>query len=96
MLAPLIGSYSVGPSGDNYASIGAAIASAQTEGFGGAVTFELQSDYVGTVETYPLVFSSLGTTVVNTLTLRPAGDVVAPITLSSADTTAATVDLTGA
>jgi len=96
LLAPLIGTYSIGPSGDNYATIGAAIASAQTEGLGGAVTFELQSDYVGTVETYPLVFSSLGTTVVNTLTLRPASDVTSQISLSSADTTAATVDLNGA
>ena len=42
----------------------------QTEGLDGAAVLELQTSYVSSVETFPLTFSNLGTTSVNTLTLR--------------------------
>ncbi len=92
MLAPLVGSYSIGPSG-SYTTIGAAIASAQTEGFGGAVTFELQASYVSSVETFPLVFANLGTSSINTLTLRPESGAT---NLSITSGNATTLNLNGA
>jgi len=88
------GTYTIGPSDDNYTSIGAAIADLQSFGPAGPVTFELQSDYVGSVETSPLVFSNLGTSAVNTLTVRPASDVAAVILFTSAGNI--TLDLNGA
>ena len=92
--APLSGTKTVGPTGD-YASIGAAIVDIQAQTLGGALVLELQSAYLGSVETFPLVFASLGTTAANTVTLRPELGATG-LSLSSADTTAATVDLRGA
>jgi hypothetical protein len=86
LLAPLIGAYSIGPTGA-YASVGAAIASAQTEGFGGAVTFELESSYLSSVETFPLAFTNLGTSSINTLTLRPASGATNLLITSGSATT---------
>ena len=74
--APLSGTRSVGPTGD-YASITAAIADVQAQTLGGALVLELQPAYVSSVETFPIAFTNLTTTVANTLTLRPAAGAVA-------------------
>ena len=92
--APLSGTKSVGPTGD-YASLTAAIADIQAQTLGGPLVLELQSAYVSTVETFPLVFTNLTTTVTNTLTLRPQTGATG-LSLSSANTTRATLDLDGA
>lgn len=92
--APLSGTKTVGSGGD-YATVGGAISSIQAEGLSGPLVLELMSSYLGTTETYPLVFTNLGTSATNTVTLRPAADATA-LTLSSATTSAATVDLNGA
>ena len=95
--APLSGTKSVGPTGD-YLSITAAIADVQAvgNGLGGALVLELQGTYLGTVETFPLTIPALnGASAVNTLTIRPASGATA-LAISSADTTAATVELNGA
>lgn len=95
--APLSGTKSVGPTGD-YTSITAAIADVQAvgNGLGGALILELQATYVSTVETFPLTLPALnGSSVVNTLTIRPSSGAAA-LSITSANTTAATVDLNGA
>ena len=95
--APLSGTKSVGPTGD-YASLTAAIAdvNAVGNGLGGTLVLELQPTYVSTVETFPLTIPALtGSSAVNTLTIRPASGATG-LSISSADTTAATVDLNGA
>ena len=92
--APLSGTRSVGPTGD-YPSLTAAIANVQVggNGLGGALILELQSTYVSTVETFPLTIPVLnGASAVNTLTIRPASGATA-LAISSANTSAATVDL---
>jgi len=91
---PLSGTKSVGPTGD-YTSLGAAVADVHAQTLGGALVLELQAGYVSTVETFPLVFTNLGTTATNSLTVRPQLGATA-LAISSADTTAATVDLNGA
>ncbi len=91
---PLSGIRSIGPAGD-YLSIGAAVADVQAQTLGGALVLELQASYVSSVETFPLVFTNLGTSAINTVTLRPQTGATA-LSISSADTTAATVDLNGA
>ncbi len=95
--APLSGTKSVGPTG-NYASLTAAIANIQItgNGLGGALVLELLPTYVSTVETFPLSIPALnGASAANTLTIRPASGATG-LSISSADTTAATVDLNGA
>lgn len=95
--APLSGTKSVGPTGD-YTSITAAIADVQAvdNGLGGALILELQATYASTVETFPLTLPALnGASVVNTLTIRPASGATA-LSITSANTTAATMDLNGA
>ena len=93
--APLSGTKSVGPTG-NYASLTAAIADIQAQTVGGALILELQPAYVSTVETFPLTVPTLnGASAVKTVTIRPASGSVG-LSITSADTTAATVDLNGA
>jgi hypothetical protein len=94
---PLSGNRTIGPTG-NYASITAAIADVQAagNGLGGALVLELQAAYVSTVETFPLTIPALnGASAANTLTIRPASGATA-LSISSADITAATVNLNGA
>lgn len=94
--APLSGIKSVGPSAADYPSITAAIADIQTQSLGGPLVLELQAEYVGTAETFPLVVPSLiGASEANTLIIRPAAGAAA-LELSSANNTAATLDLNGA
>jgi hypothetical protein len=94
---PLSGTKSVGPTG-NYASLTAAIADVQAvgNGLGGALVLELQGTYVSTVEIFPLTIPALnGASATNTLTIRPGSGATA-LSISSSNTTAATVDLNGA
>jgi hypothetical protein len=50
----------------------------------GAVVLELQTDYVPTVETYPInIGNSLPTTLANNITIRPNSGVVVPIAFTS-------------
>ncbi len=92
---PLSGTKAIGPTGD-YASLTAAIADVQAQTLGGALMLELQPAYVSTVETFPLTIPSLnGASATNTLTIRPASGAT-NLLITSADTTAATVDLNGA
>ncbi|MFO1439996.1 MAG: right-handed parallel beta-helix repeat-containing protein [Verrucomicrobiaceae bacterium] len=94
MAAPLSGTKTIGATGD-YLTLAAAIADINAQTLGGALVLELQANY--TVETLPLVIPSLaGASAANTVTIRPASAVASPIVLTSADTTAATVDLNGA
>jgi hypothetical protein len=92
--APLSGTRSIGPTGD-YLSISNAIVDIQAQTLGGALVLELQTNYDSTVETFPLVFTNLNTTAVNTLTLRPQIGAT-NLLISSASTNAATIDLNGA
>ena len=93
--APLSGTKTVGPTG-GYASLTAAIADIQAQSLGGALVLELQSTYVSTVETFPLTVPALnGASAVKTVTIRPASG-AAGLSITSTDTTAATVDLNGA
>ncbi|MFO1485363.1 MAG: choice-of-anchor D domain-containing protein [Verrucomicrobiaceae bacterium] len=91
---PVSGTKSVGPTGD-YTSLANAIADIQGATLGGALMLELQPAYVSTVETFPLAFTNLGTTATNTLTIRPQTGAT-NLSITSADTTAATIDLNGA
>ena len=95
--APLSGTYSIGPTG-TYASLTAAIADVKLQGMNASVVLELQASYMSSVETFPLTVGGAGglpTTMVNTLTIRPASGATA-LSISSANTTAATLDLNGA
>ncbi len=92
--APLSGTKSIGPTGD-YASIAAAIAEVQTLTLSGPLVLELEPSYLSSVETFPLVFGNLSTTAISSLTLRPQSGAIG-LSISSNDTTAATVDLNGA
>ncbi len=92
---PLSGTMTIGPTGD-YASVTAAIADVQAQTLGGALVLELQAAYVSTVETFPLTIPALnGASATNTLTLRPQTGATG-LSISSSNTTAATVDLNGA
>jgi hypothetical protein len=92
--AALFGTKSIGPSG-NYTTIGSAISAIQANGLSGPLILELQPAYVSNVETFPLTFTNLGTTLTNTVTLRPQTG-ASGLVITSANTTTATVDLNGA
>ena len=93
--APLSGTKTVGSTG-GYASLTAVIADIQVQSLGGALVLELQPAYVSTVETFPLTVPALNdASAVNTVTIRPASG-AAGLSITSADTTAATVNLNGA
>ena len=87
------GTQKIGPTGD-YPSIGAALLDLQTSNYPGALVLELQAAYASGVETFPLNFSNLGTSALNTVTLRPETGAT-NLLITSADATA-TVDLNGA
>ena len=68
----------------------------QAQTLDGALVLELQPAYVSNVETFPLTIPSLnGASATDTLTIRPQAGATA-LSITSADTTAATVDLNGA
>ena len=92
----LAGTKTVCPSGCDYATLTAAIADIQAAGLSGALVLELGATYVSTSETFPLTVPALtGASAVNTLTIRPALGATG-LSISSADSSAATVDLNGA
>ncbi len=86
------GSYAVGPTGPysgyvaTYPSITSALAAmAENSALGAAVILELQTDYVSTVEAYPLnVTGVVPTTSVNTVTIRPVAAVSTVINFNPA------------
>ncbi|MBS0657621.1 MAG: choice-of-anchor D domain-containing protein [Verrucomicrobia bacterium] len=86
------GTLTIGPSGD-YASLTAFLARLAYCEMSGPIVLELQANYSSASETFPLVFSNLGTTSTNTLTIRPAADATG---LSIVGAAAVTVDLDGA
>ncbi|MGB3005575.1 MAG: hypothetical protein WBC06_03635, partial [Chitinophagaceae bacterium] len=67
----LSGTYTIGPSG-NFISITSAITALHTNGLANNVILELQNGYLGSVETYPIVFPSIPCQSIYSITLRPA------------------------
>ena len=88
----LSGTRTVGPSG-NYATLTAAIADVRAKTLGGPLVLELQATYSSAGETFPIAFSSLTATAVNTLTVRPESGAVNLVITSAA---AQTLDFDGA
>ncbi len=85
------GNYAIGPNAyggyvATYTSITNALAAmGENASLGGAVVFELQTDYLSTVEAYPIAFgSSVPTTGTNTVTIRPAAGVASAINFNPA------------
>ncbi|MDB5269533.1 MAG: hypothetical protein JWP58_2573 [Hymenobacter sp.] len=70
---PICGTKAVGPgAGADYATLTAAFSAIFNNGLCGPVVLELQSSYLSTAETFPLVYSYAGATATNTVTVRPA------------------------
>ena len=66
----------------------------KAQGLAGPAIIELQTDYVPTGETYPVVLDPvLCASATNTITIRPAAGVAAPIVLATAS--AQTIDING-
>ncbi|MFN7944976.1 MAG: immunoglobulin domain-containing protein [Blastocatellia bacterium] len=86
------GTKSVGPTGD-YASLTAAIADITASGLCGPVILELQSTYLSSVETFPLTIGAIGTSAVNTVTIRPQAGATG---LSIVSAASQTINLNGA
>jgi hypothetical protein len=81
------GTFSVGPTG-TYTSLTTAISS--INGAGGAdgpIILELQTTYLSTVETFPIVPAITGNSATNTITIRPVTGAT-NLSISSGDTTA--------
>ncbi|WP_210518218.1 T9SS type A sorting domain-containing protein [Hymenobacter terricola] len=69
---PFCGTKSVGPAaGADYPTLTAAFSALSINGVCGPLVLELQSAYVSTTETFPLVYNYAGTAT-NTVTVRPA------------------------
>jgi len=91
---PISGTRTVGPTGD-YATLTAAIADVTANGINGAMVLELQSTYVSTSETFPIVVGNItGNSGTNTITVRPQTGATA-LSISGSNTTAI-IDLNGA
>ncbi|MFD2719065.1 T9SS type A sorting domain-containing protein [Hymenobacter monticola] len=70
---PICGTKAVGPgAGADYATLTAAFSAIFNNGLCGPVVLELQSGYLSTAETFPLVYNYAGATATNTVTVRPA------------------------
>lgn len=65
------GNYSIGPTG-NFISISSAILALKTNGLANNVVLELQNGYVGSAETYPIVFPAIPCQNNFSIILRPA------------------------
>lgn len=77
-LATLAGTYTVG-SGGSYATLTAAVNDYNAKCVSGPIIFEL-TDATYNTETYPIkILSNVGASATNTLTIRPAASIVAPI-----------------
>ncbi len=82
----LSGTYTVGVSG-NFATLTAAVASANTNGLCGPTVFSLTDATYSGSETFPIAINQLvGSSSTNTLTIRPATGVTAAISGSNAAT----------
>lgn len=92
---PISGIKTIGPSGCDYTTIAAALADVQTNGLSGHTFLELDQAYTGAGESFPVVFTNLGTSAGNTLTLRPRSTVTSAISISGSSATAI-LDLNGA
>ena len=80
----LSGTYTVG-AGQDFATLTAAVASANTNGLCGATVFNLTDATYSSSETFPIVLNELaGSSSTNTLTIKPASGVSATITGSNA------------
>lgn len=80
----LSGTITVGPTG-TYTSLTAAIAALTAQGASASVIFELQSDYVSTGETFPIVLGNVPCmSPSNTVTIRPATGATVSVTGASA------------
>jgi hypothetical protein len=84
----LSGTIPIGPTAPaspaGFPSLTAAIAYITTNGLGAATILELQTDYVTSVETYPIVFPyNACVSVSRPLTIRPAAAVAAPFVFTS-------------
>ena len=90
---PFSGLRTVGTAG-NYASLGAAFADLVNNGVNGAVTLELQSTYLSSVESFPVTANAIpGSSNTNSITVRPASGATS-LSITSANTTA-TLSLSG-
>lgn len=88
------GGYTVGPSG-SYASITAAVTDIVSNSVTGPITLELLSNYVSTVETFPITIPKIpNVDATNTITLRPQTGAYG-LKITSANATA-TFDFNGA
>jgi hypothetical protein len=86
---PICGTKSVGPAaGADYATLTAAFSAIAINGVCGPLVLELQSAYVSTTETFPLVYpNAAGTSATNTVTIRPAAGATGLSISSAASTT---------
>ncbi|MCX6283193.1 MAG: hypothetical protein NTW31_03010, partial [Bacteroidetes bacterium] len=81
---PLCGTYTVGAAG-NYVNLTAVMAALGNATLCGPVTFLIRSDYTSAAETFPIVVPvTLGSSVTNTVTIKPNTGVTAAITGASA------------
>jgi hypothetical protein len=84
----LSGVKSVCPTGGDYTSLTTAIGYARTYGLDGPLTLELCASYTSDYETYPLMIREFpGSSVTNTVTVRPAADATGLSIASSVDQT---------
>ncbi len=83
--APLSGNYFVGAA-QTYLTITDALNDLKLLGVSGAVTFELTDATYSTNETFPIVLNDVvGTTSINTVTIRPASGITSTITANIAN-----------
>ncbi|MBF9221562.1 T9SS type A sorting domain-containing protein [Hymenobacter ruricola] len=68
---PVCGTKTVGPGAD-YATLTAAFTALNVNGLCGPLVLELQSGYVSSTETFPIIYNYTGATATNTVTVRPA------------------------
>ncbi len=88
------GTVTVGPTG-TYPTVAAALGAIGTQGLNCASFIELQAAYVSSVETFPIVVSTIGgASVSNTLTIRPQSG-ASNLSITGSNTTAV-IDMNGA
>ncbi|MFA6260969.1 MAG: T9SS type A sorting domain-containing protein [Bacteroidia bacterium] len=87
LIAQISGTKSIG-SGGTYTTLTAAITAATSAGMGGPLLLELQSNYTGAGESYPITVSTIaGLSATNTITIRPQTG-ASGLSITSANTTA--------
>ena len=80
------GTYTVGPTGTLASTLTSAISALATGTLTGPVTLQLQATYVSTGETFPINFTGITTSAVNTVTIEPASGATG-LSISSASGT---------